>query len=107
MSPVSRWFLFAVPILLAGLGCGGKDRLVRLEGIVTLNDEPVEGAIVSFLPDEAGGRFASGTTAKDGSFRLTTTSFFLRVKPFIRKATGFGRLSKWAASAPFFFSLGW
>jgi hypothetical protein len=72
MSPASRCFLFAAPFLLAGLGCGGKDQLVRLEGIVTLDGEPVEGAIVSFLPDEAGGRFASGTTAKDGSFRLTT-----------------------------------
>src|SRR5262249_41855748 len=34
--------------------------------------EPVQGAIVSFLPDEGGGRFACGTTAQDGSFRLTT-----------------------------------
>jgi hypothetical protein len=59
-------------LLSAHCGCGGKDRLVKLEGVVTLDGEPVEGAIVSFLPDEGAGRFASGTTTKDGSFRLTT-----------------------------------
>jgi hypothetical protein len=62
----------AACLILAGLGCGGKDRLVKLEGMVTLDGEPVQGAIVSFLPDERGGRFAVGTTVKDGSFRLTT-----------------------------------
>src|SRR5437773_10785720 len=59
-------------LVLAGFGCGGKDQPVKVEGVVTLDGEPVEGAIVSFLPDEGGGRFAHGLTAKDGSFRLTT-----------------------------------
>jgi hypothetical protein len=59
-------------LVLAQFGCGGKDQPVKLEGAVTLDGEPVEGAIVSFLPDEGGGRFAHGMTAKDGSFQLTT-----------------------------------
>src|SRR5205807_2290024 len=59
-------------LVLAQCGCGGKDRPVKLEGLVTLDGEPVEGAIVSFLPDEGAGRFAHALTAKDGSFRLTT-----------------------------------
>lgn len=58
--------------VLAGFGCGGKDQPVRVEGVVTLDGAPLEGAIVSFLPDEKGGRFADATTAKDGSFRLST-----------------------------------
>jgi hypothetical protein len=62
----------AASLVVAVFGCGGKDRLVNVEGVVTLDGQPVDGAIVSFLPDEKGGRAASGTTARDGSFRLTT-----------------------------------
>jgi hypothetical protein len=73
MPEAKRYFaVLAASLLLAGFGCGGKDQPVKTEGIVTLDGEPVEGAIVSFLPDEGPGRFAHGTTAKDGSFRLTT-----------------------------------
>ncbi len=67
-----RLVVLSACLLLAQYGCGGKDRPVKLEGLVTLDGEPVEGAIVSFLPDEGGGRFAHAMTAKDGSFRLTT-----------------------------------
>jgi hypothetical protein len=68
-----RWGAFLATLsTLAVLGCAGKDRLFKLEGVVTLDGQPVQGAIVSFLPDEKGGRFAVGTTAQDGSFRLTT-----------------------------------
>lgn len=64
--------ILAASVALAGLGCGGKDQPVKVEGVVTLDGEPVPGAIVSFLPDDKGGRFAEATTAKDGSFRLRT-----------------------------------
>jgi hypothetical protein len=72
MRQTHRYVVLTACLVLAQCGCGGKDRLVKLEGMVTLDNEPVEGAIVSFLPDESGGRFAHGITAKDGSFRLTT-----------------------------------
>jgi hypothetical protein len=72
--PKHSWYLpiWAASVVLVGFGCGGKDQPVKVHGIVTLDGEPVHGAIVSFLPDEKGGRFAVGTTAKDGSFRLKT-----------------------------------
>jgi hypothetical protein len=70
----SKAYLGVLTALLAlvGSGCGGKDRPVKVEGVVTLDGEAVQGAIVSFLPDEGGGRFACGMTGKDGSFRLMT-----------------------------------
>jgi hypothetical protein len=72
----------ARPGLLAGLtillatvaGCGGKFTPVPVNGVVTLNGTPVEGATVSFyaVGDEKDGRPAHGTTNKDGEFRLST-----------------------------------
>jgi hypothetical protein len=58
-------------VLLAALGCGGKDRPVPVEGVVTLDGKPIAGAAVVFTP-EGRGRTASAETREDGSFRLTT-----------------------------------
>lgn len=54
-------------------GCGGTDRpeVVPVSGTVTFNDEPVAGATVRFLADGAP-RPATGVTAEDGTFQLTT-----------------------------------
>lgn len=65
-------------VLLAGLlvavsGCGG-DTLVPVEGIVTLDGKPVEGATVVFVPDNAPGRPAQAFTDADGRFQLSTVS---------------------------------
>jgi len=60
--------------LLAGLlavGCGGPGKPVKVEGVVTLDDKPLPGATVTFVPKDKG-RSASGLTESDGSFRLTT-----------------------------------
>jgi hypothetical protein len=57
-----------VVFLLAGSGCG--NRLVPVEGVVTLDGKPVEGATVMFVPTEGSGRPATGATESDGSFRL-------------------------------------
>lgn len=68
---------FTIPLLLvvaAASGCGGgsdRPRLAQASGIVTLDGEPVEGAIVNFLP-VAGGRLATGTTDATGRYTLTT-----------------------------------
>ena len=56
--------------LCAVAGCG-KNKPVRVKGVVTLDGEPVEGAVVTFL-SEQGGRNATGRTAPDGSFELST-----------------------------------
>jgi hypothetical protein len=55
-------------------GCG-KAKAVKTNGRVTLDDQPVEGALVRFIPvDAAKGSVASGVTGSDGTFRLTTTN---------------------------------
>jgi len=41
-------------------------------GVVKINGQPVEGAVVTFAPKE-GGRSAFGKTAADGSYELEYT----------------------------------
>jgi hypothetical protein len=54
------------------IGCGGSG-IAPVRGVVTLEGAPVAGATVLFMPDgPGGGRPASGFTASDGTFRLTT-----------------------------------
>jgi hypothetical protein len=60
----------AAAFLLSGLGCSG--RLVKVRGVVKLDGEPVEGAVVVFQNDGQEGRPAVGQTDKDGAFRLGT-----------------------------------
>jgi hypothetical protein len=60
--------LALVPFIL---GCGGP-RPVKVSGTVTLNGQPVEGAMVQFVPVKDGGRPATGLTTADGGFNLTT-----------------------------------
>src|SRR5262245_11396137 len=66
--------VLAVASLVVGLGCGGKGKPVKVQGIVTLDDKPVPGATVVFVPEGGSGRSASGRTESDGTFRLTTFS---------------------------------
>jgi hypothetical protein len=63
--------LAALPgVLLAG--CWGRGPY-PVRGIVTLDGKPVAGATVVFVPDgDTEGRPATGYTAADGTFRLTT-----------------------------------
>jgi hypothetical protein len=69
----SSWPLVVACVVLAVSGCGG-DGKVRVNGTVTLDGQPLEGAIVTFLPVEKGqGQIAHGTTDKDGAFDLTTS----------------------------------
>lgn len=52
-------------------GCGGL-RTEYVEGIVTLDGEPVEGALVTFHPVEGEARYAAGDTNTAGKYVLTT-----------------------------------
>jgi hypothetical protein len=63
--------LLVLPLLLLASGC--SKGLVKVSGTVTLDDKPLEGAEVTFLPAE-GGKPASGFTGSDGTFKLTTFS---------------------------------
>jgi len=67
--------LLGLSILLLSAGCSKAVRvpgLVKCEGIVTWNGEPVEGARVSFIPKEANARSAFGMTDAGGKFKVTT-----------------------------------
>ncbi|MCI0700440.1 MAG: carboxypeptidase-like regulatory domain-containing protein [Planctomycetia bacterium] len=61
-------------LLATAAGCGGKYTPVPVDGVVTHNGQPVEGATVNFfaIGDEKDGRPAHGTTNKEGEFRLST-----------------------------------
>jgi hypothetical protein len=69
-----RFFVFTCFLVSTFLVAGcGKGKTVKVSGIVTLDDKPLEGALVQFVPlDEAKGLSASGRTGSDGTFRLTT-----------------------------------
>ncbi len=61
-------------LLLAVAGCSGRYTPVPVSGVVTLDDKPVEGAMVYFyaVGDDKEGRPAFGSTDKEGRFRLST-----------------------------------
>ena len=58
-------------IALCFLGCGQSGLPVEyVEGVVTLDGAPLEGATVIFSPKASEGMVASGRTQTDGSFTL-------------------------------------
>jgi hypothetical protein len=69
-----RFMLLGCVLLFAVLVAGcGKGKTLKTSGRVTLDGQPVEGALVRFVPvDPAKGSLASGVTGSDGRFRLTT-----------------------------------
>ncbi len=65
--------LFFVPVLFVGCGNDGKIKTEYVDGIVTMNGEPLVLANVTFYPvDEAKGREAYGSTDESGKYTLTT-----------------------------------
>src|SRR5262249_10357179 len=69
---LSLSFLLVVSAVVVSCGRG---KAMKTTGRVTLDDQPVEGALVKFIPvDPAKGMVASGVTGSDGTFRLTTTN---------------------------------
>ncbi|MGQ9574791.1 MAG: carboxypeptidase-like regulatory domain-containing protein [Thermoguttaceae bacterium] len=66
-----RWVVpILCSVLIAGCGSGG---LARVKGRVTLNGQPLEGAIVEFRPTAPGGTPASGLTDAQGRYELMYT----------------------------------
>jgi hypothetical protein len=54
------------------IGCGGRGT-TPVQGVITLEETPVAGATVLFMPEgQDGCRPASGFTSSDGTFRLMT-----------------------------------
>ncbi len=71
----AKWPLVVCLFSLAGLiGCGSETEIdtVSVTGKVTLDGEPVEGAIVTFVPDFPKGRPAVGRTDRRGAYTLMT-----------------------------------
>jgi hypothetical protein len=63
--PVLLWLSLA--------GCGRSTDLVLVEGVATLDGQPLTGATVILIPEGLTGRSAFGTVKSDGSFRLVTS----------------------------------
>ena len=71
-----RWLpaaaLVAGALGMIGCSSGGKS---KVNGVVTLDGQPLPGAVVTFVPaDMATGKMASGTTDNSGNFQLTTAT---------------------------------
>jgi hypothetical protein len=76
--------LAAAVLVLAGAGCGNR---VKVKGVVTLDGNPIPGAIITFIPEGGGGQNATGITKQDGSFRLATLQENDGVNPGTYKVT--------------------
>jgi len=97
---MQRFLLFTALLLcLAITGCGrsGLPGLVPAAGMVTLNGEPVEGAIVNFAPESSipNARSASAMSDKNGKFVVTTLEYGDGMMPgeyqvFLTKTSGTG-----------------
>lgn len=60
-------------LMLTAAGCGGgAEKPVTFTGKLTLDDQPVAGALVSFVREGKQGRDAHAQTRADGSFEMTT-----------------------------------
>jgi len=64
-----RGILLSCMLVVTSVGCGRGTRVQFVEGLVTLDGEPVEKAVVLFTPVD-GGRAAAGTTDANGVYRL-------------------------------------
>lgn len=67
------WYTFAVVAIgLSGSGCGAgpgdQPDTARVQGVVTLDGQPLAGATVAFYPEK--GRAASATTDSQGNYTL-------------------------------------
>jgi hypothetical protein len=67
-----RYFALLIP--LAMIGCGGTSNppTEPVTGTVTLDGTPYEGAVITFVPDDASNRAAVATSKADGTYSLTT-----------------------------------
>ncbi|MFH1920282.1 MAG: carboxypeptidase-like regulatory domain-containing protein [Planctomycetota bacterium] len=71
-TPTARCSTLLLSCLLLA-GCGSSDGLATVKGKVTLNGQPLEGAIVEFQPVIAGGAPSAGKTDANGRYELMYT----------------------------------
>lgn len=66
--------LVGLALVIGALGCGSVKRY-KVEGTVLLDGQPVDGATVTFLPeDDKTGQPATAMTDKSGNFKLSTNN---------------------------------
>jgi hypothetical protein len=65
-------WLFAAALVMAGCGPAGPD-VQFVEGVVTLDGKPLDGATVTFAAVDKTGIPAAGKTDAEGRFRLNAT----------------------------------
>ncbi len=73
MWKLTSWFCFCLVVSAVSLGCGPSGPpLARIEGTVTLDDEPLEGAAVEFMSLTPGGSgsFSIEKTDENGRFEM-------------------------------------
>ncbi|MEO2001101.1 MAG: carboxypeptidase-like regulatory domain-containing protein [Pirellulales bacterium] len=65
-------FLTLGCLVVSSFGCGQSSgpNVQYVHGVITLDGAPIEGATVSFSPEDSNGIGASGMTQSDGSFTL-------------------------------------
>ena len=55
-------------LLLLSVGCGGDSNIGQVEGVVSLDGEPLKRALVCFYPTD--GRASAGQTDEEGHYEL-------------------------------------
>jgi len=66
------FYILGVVLTLSLIGCSGGLKVNYVEGTITHNGAPLEGAMVTFTPKTEGkGLMASGTTDSRGVYKLT------------------------------------
>jgi hypothetical protein len=63
--------LWSAMAMLVVCGCGGNGP-VPVHGVVALDDRPLAGATVTFVPASPGAREAHAFSSADGSFKMST-----------------------------------
>jgi hypothetical protein len=82
-----RYLFGALALALALGGAGCSDKKIKVKGVVTLDGSPVDGALVTFVPDGGAGQNAIGVTQQGGAFQLTTSKTNDGVEPGNYKVT--------------------
>lgn len=81
----TRCALIVVCLVFVAAGCGATP--VPVKGIVTLDTKPLPNASVMFIPQEPGGKEATGYTDGSGAFELTTSRLKDGALPGLYKVT--------------------
>lgn len=65
--------LTTVVLCLLLTGCGSEDGLAKVKGKVTLDGQPLEGAVVQFQPTGGNSSSSAGITDSEGRYELMFT----------------------------------